>query len=126
MRVYGVQLNVTDMDSAIQFYSNKIGFETTSKTAQTVELKNKGLRLFLNLVPTQVDIKYGKESQTILVLQTNNLDSAISAFKKKGIRFISGKIENGVGYSAPFIDPFGNVISLLEQSKFPEPRFNEP
>lgn len=126
LHVYAVQINVTNIDSALDFYTNKIGFEIDSKSSKMAKLKNDGIALILNQVSQQRNIKYGEESQTILVLQTNNLDSVVNGFKEEGIHFIEEKTENGVGFSAKFEDPFGNIHSILEQSKFPVPQFKEP
>lgn len=128
LKTLGVNIRVTDMDKAIDFYQNTIGFKIKSrkKHPNIVELENNGLQLWLKKVSKQRKTLYGEESQTILTLQTNNLDSVMAVYQTKGVKFVREVRENGVGHSAPFRDPFGNIISLLEQDKFPVPRFVEP
>lgn len=126
LKVHGVQINVTNIENAIDFYSGIIGFEIVQKSNEFVELRNDGIALYLNKTNKKREVKYKIESQTILVLHVNNLDKSINQLTEKGVIFIEGKNENGVGYSAKFKDPFGNVLSILEQSKFPVPVFKEP
>jgi len=61
-----------------------------------------------------------------LFLQTNNLDSAVTRLNNIGISLVRKKTENGVGFDAMIQDPFGNVISLMDQSKYPITPFEEP
>lgn len=126
LKVSGVQINVTNIDKAVNFYSDKIGFIVKSQTTSIAELQNNGITLLLNKVLRLRKNNFPEESRTHLVLHTNNLDSIILKYKSMNIFFVVGKTENGVGYAAIFEDPFGNKISLMEQSKYPVPRFKEP
>lgn len=126
LKVYGVQINVLDIDQALDFYSRKIGFEIKSKTSKNAELENKGIKLFLNRVSKLRNNNFPKETRTSLSLHTNNLDSLMTNFKSTGLDFVEDKVENGVGFASIYQDPFGNKINFMEQSKFPVSRFNEP
>ncbi|MGD8307699.1 MAG: VOC family protein, partial [Ignavibacteria bacterium] len=126
LRVSAVEIGVTDIPTAIDFYCGKLGFKIDEQSPSKVKLFSNDISLFLNKVAHQHTVQYNEESQTILVLQTNNLDSAVQVYRNKEIEIVEGKTENGVGYSIKFMDPFSNVISLLEQSKFPTDKFTEP
>jgi catechol-2,3-dioxygenase len=126
LQVYAVQLNVTDLDKAINFYSKKIGFEIKSINKNSVELQNEGIKLLLNKVSKLRKTDFTSESRTSLVLHTNDLDSILISFKNKEINIVSKKTENGVGFAFMMENPFGNIISIMEQSKYPVPKFKEP
>ncbi len=124
----GVKIRVTDMDKAIEFYNEIIGFpiKDRSKYPNLVELENKGMKFWLQKVDEVREIQYGVESRTSLSIQTNNLDSIYAVYKEKGLNVLTDVQENGVGHSIPVRDPSGNVFSILEQDKYPVPRFKEP
>ena len=128
LRVYGVKLKVPDMDEAIDFYSNKIGFEIKSKGNYPiyVSLVTNDIELILEKTEIAKEVAYDKVSQTALTLQVNDLRKAIKRYKDKGIKFISKIEEVGVGIAVQFKDPFGNVHSLLEQQIVRDPEFKEP
>jgi len=126
LTVYGIQINVTNIDLALEFYANKVGFKVKSQTLISAELINDGIHLHINKVSKIRANNFQEESRTSIVLHTNNLDSLITSFKTKGITSIDGKTENGVGYAAAYIDPFLNKIYFMEQSKIPVPWFKEP
>lgn len=126
LKVHGVQLNVTDMAIATDFYSKKIGFQIISETKNRVELQNAGINLILNRVMILRKNNFKEETRTGLVLHTNSLDSVIINYRKKDIKLTKEKTENGVGYDIMIEDPFGNSIAIMEQSKYPVPRFKEP
>ncbi len=125
-KIYGVQVNVLNIDSALDFYSKNIGFKIISQDEENAELHNNGIRLRLEKVPYRRENKFSNESRTTLSFHTNDLDSLMNIFGKKGVSSVQGKIENGVGFSSKYKDPFGNEINFMEQSKFPVPWFKEP
>jgi catechol 2,3-dioxygenase-like lactoylglutathione lyase family enzyme len=129
IRTYGIKINVTDMDKAIDFYTGKIGFEVESKKnyPNMVVLKsNDKNKLILNLVRNLVpegpnDVKTG------LTLQVNDYDQATKLLKSKGVNFGDNlKRKEGVGYSIYFNDPFGTQLSTMQVTIYKEEPFIEP
>ncbi|MEQ1587918.1 MAG: VOC family protein [Cyclobacteriaceae bacterium] len=129
LRTYGVKINVTDMDKAIDFYSRQLGFEIESRKnyPNLVELKsNDENKLILNLVRNLVaegpkDIKAG------LTLQVNDYDKSVAKLKERGVDFGNNvKRKEGVGYSIYFTDPFGTQLSTMHVTVIKEEPFIEP
>jgi len=67
LSVHGVQINVTDLEKAIDFYSNKIGFQIKSQTNGKVELQTKGIIISLREVSKPRKTNFNEETRTGLV-----------------------------------------------------------
>ncbi len=126
-RTYGVKINVTDLEKAIDFYCTKLGFTIENKTESQVTLKTGDAnKLVLNkvrhLAPTdQLDTGAG------LTLQVNHLDSTLLRLKTKGLSITADLIrKEAVGNALYIEDPFGNRLSLMHQTITPVPHFTEP
>ena len=116
-RVCLIQINVTDMDVATDFYCNKLGFDVLSKKdyPNVVELVQKGIRLVLVKVTKPARIEYPNIAQTLIAIQVDDLTATLEDLKKKGVELVYDtpqKFPEGV-YSA-LRDPFGNVHELIE------------
>lgn len=129
IRTYGIKINVTDMDKAIDFYSEKIGFEIESKKnyPNMVVLKsNDNNKLILNLVRNLI-LEGPNDVRTGLTLQVNDYDQATELLKSKGVDFGDNvKRKEGVGYSIYFSDPFGTQLSTMQVTVYKEEPFTEP
>lgn len=129
IRTYGIKINVTDMDKAIDFYTGKIGFEVESKKnyPNMVVLKsNDHNKLILNLVRNLV-LEGPNDVRTGLTLQVNDYDQATTLLKSKGVDFGDNvKRKEGVGYSIYFSDPFGTQLSTMQVTVYKEEPFTEP
>jgi predicted enzyme related to lactoylglutathione lyase len=129
-RTYGVKINVTDMDKAIDFYTTKLGFQVESRKdfPKAVLLNSNGSKdkLILNLVNNIVDEKE-TDVKANLTLQVNDYDSAYARLKSKGVDFGNNiKRKEGVGYGIYFTDPFGTRLSMMHVTVVKEERFTEP
>lgn len=129
-RTYGVKINVTDMDKAIDFYTTKLGFQVESRKdfPKSVLLNSNGSKdkLILNLVNYIVDERE-TDVKANLTLQVNDYDSAFVRLKSKGVDFGSNiKRKEGVGYAIYFTDPFGTRLSIMHVTVVKEDRFTEP
>lgn len=116
-RVCVIQVNVTDMERAIEFYCDTIGFEVSSKEyyPAIVSLKHEPIPFILNLVEKPVEIDYPRQAQSLLNIQTESLATAMEVLKAKGVEFVHDTPQPcPVGVYAAFRDPFGNVHELLE------------
>jgi len=116
-KVCVIQINVCDMDKAIDFYCKKIGFEIHSKKyyPDIVDLVNEGIPLILYKVAKPISIDYPKVAQTLINIQTDDLEVSLKDLKSKGVELIHETPQDcPVGVYAAFKDPFGNVHELLE------------
>lgn len=130
LKTYGVKINVTDMDKAIDFYTTKLGFEIESRKAypKLIELKvsGNGGKLFLNLV-SNIVAENTTDAKASLTFQVNDYDSAYTRLRKNGVDFGTNiKRKEGVGYAIYFSDPFGTTLSMMHVTVVKEDRFPEP
>lgn len=130
IRVYGIKINVTDLDKALDFYVGKLGFVVASREAypQLVWLDSRDpdhkicLNRVNNLAPT-----LPSENRAGFTLQVNHLDSTLAALKAKNVALEDPqKRREGVGFAFSIQDPFGTPISLMQQTVVETPRFQEP
>jgi catechol 2,3-dioxygenase-like lactoylglutathione lyase family enzyme len=117
MRILAVLINVCDMDKAIDFYSNKLGFAVHSRKLypQMVRLEHEHIALILFLVPKPVTFDYPRVAQRLLNFETRNLAASMNELRSRGVQFIHSHPQPcPVGAYVAFRDPFGNVHELLE------------
>ena len=130
LRTYAIKINVTDMDKAIGFYADKLGFVIKSKQhyPQMVSLFSNSEEgdIILNKVNNIIgegenDVKTG------ISFQVNDLDSAIERLKSKGVNLGNAmKQKEGVGYAISFEDPFGTPLSVMHVTIVKQAYFTEP
>lgn len=130
IKPFGVKINVTDMAKAVDFYVDKLGFEIVSgdKNVPMIFLSTATgkhqviLNLVRNLLP-----EIPGETRASFTLQVNDLDSAVTRLKAKGVDFANAeKRKEGVGYAIYCKDPFNTSISLMHQTIVKTPYFQEP
>lgn len=128
LRAYGVNIFVTDLKTAEEFYVDKLGFKIRSKKykSHVIELADENYRLLLIKTEKANKVDFPNEAQTSLALQVNDINSAYKRWKSKGVEIIAGIDTIGIGLAAWFGDPFGNVIAFLEQTVGDVEKFDEP
>ena len=130
MRLSHVTVMVKDQQEALEWYTEKLGFEKRSDDTTTVP----GMR-WLTVAPSgqkEVEIvlqnpdpRMGKERATEManligknptwVLWTDNCFKAHEQLASKGVTFIVPPKKELWGVSAVFIDLYGNSYNLLER-----------
>ena len=130
IKIYGVKIKISDMDQALSFYHNKMGFEISNRNnyPNQVELKNDSeLKLFLSLSKDKYQHSENNEERVSVTFQSNNLLQTIKNLKAKDVNFLSiDPFIVGVGIAIKFRDPFGNVHSILEEQVGKKTEFKEP
>ena len=107
-------LPADNLDSAREFYKNKLGLDIK------FDFSEMGMLAF----------KVGENEPAIILRKGENITPAIwftvenvlqvyNELKEKGIRFLSEPFEIHTGYSVEFIDPFGNKLGITDYSKMP-------
>lgn len=111
-----VQFNVVDMDTAIDFYCNKLGFEVERKDYEDlILLEHEGVSVLLCKVDKPHRIDYPNVAQTVVNFQVSDLRQTIKELKAKGVEFVHDEPQKcPVGIYAAIRDPFGNVHELVE------------
>ncbi|WP_339320045.1 VOC family protein [Paenibacillus sp. FSL R10-2734] len=111
-----ISINIADMTVAIDFYCNKLGFEiSTQYDDSLVSLKHEPITVVLCQVEFSTKVQYPRESQVVIGLQVEDLAASIQQYKQLGIEVLYDEPrECPPGIYSAIVDPFGNVIELLE------------
>ncbi len=113
------QINVPDLDKALEWYTKKLGFELSKEhyyPPQAVDLVQKsGIRLLLYKVEKSVEIDYPNVNQSVIIFKTDDLKKTMKKMKDKGVELIyPDAIEFPAGLFNAFKDPFGNVHEIVQ------------
>ena len=117
-RISVVQINVHDIDRAIDFYQ-LLGFSVASRDhyPQIVKLADDDIERFpllLYRVDQPAKIDYPHDSQVLFNVETDNLESALARLREQGVEVIHDTPEPcPVGIYAGVRDPSGNVLESL-------------
>jgi catechol 2,3-dioxygenase-like lactoylglutathione lyase family enzyme len=116
-RICVVQINVPDMDRAIEFYTDVLGFSIASRASYpfAVVLEQDAFTFLLAKCERSATIDYPDVAQTLINIQTADLVASIDEMKAKGVDLIHTEPQPcPPGLYAAFRDPFGNVLELLQ------------
>ncbi len=113
-----IQISVSDLDKAIDWYSTTLGFEVSKEHYHhpvAVDLVHEGCRLILHTADKPAYIDYPKVAQTLICIETDDLTAKMKDFKSKGVELIHDTPQKfPAGVYIAFKDPFGNVHELVE------------
>jgi uncharacterized protein YndB with AHSA1/START domain/predicted enzyme related to lactoylglutathione lyase len=120
-RVAWIQINVTDLAFAIEWYAEHLGFRLSpphNYQPGAVDLVVHGEPpLFLHAAECRGLSDYPRQAQTLLCFDTPDLDLQLQQFRERGVEVIHSQPEPyPEGRFAAFRDPFGNVHGLVERS----------
>ncbi|MFX0169627.1 MAG: VOC family protein [Candidatus Hodarchaeota archaeon] len=108
---------VHDMDQALDFYCNLLGFKIrhTYDNNCLVHLENDGPALILEKTENPSSTKYPQDSQIALGIETKNLEETYRKLTAKGVRFLQDTPQRfPAGLFMTIQDPSGNIIEFLE------------
>jgi catechol 2,3-dioxygenase-like lactoylglutathione lyase family enzyme len=129
LRTSALKINVDDMDKALSFYGDKLGFEVADRSdyPQEVVLRTgDSFKLILNQV-RRLQKVVATETQVGLTLQVNDLDQAVEKMRSLDVEFAETKPrKEGVGNAIFILDPFSRKISLMHQTIVKVEPFKEP
>ncbi|MFW9902945.1 MAG: VOC family protein [Candidatus Thorarchaeota archaeon] len=113
------QINVTNLEEAIAWYTEVLGFELSKEhyyPPQAVDLiQNGGIRLLLYRVQKNTKIDYPNQAQSLIIFRTTNLKHMIKELTNKGVEFLYSEVKKfPAGIFTAFKDPFGNVHEIVE------------
>lgn len=117
-KVCMIQISVSDLDKAIDWYCKTLGFEVSKEHYHrpvAVDLVHEGCRLILHTADKPAQIDYPYVAQTLICIETEDLIATVSDLKTKGVEFIHETPQKfPAGVYIAFRDPFGNVHELVE------------
>lgn len=116
--IWAVQINISDIDRAIEFYTNTLGLEVAAREyyPQVVSLKNNGAHVLLYNVREQNDLQPIK-SAPYINWQVPDLNQTLKKLNASNATDITKPEKFPLGVSAGFRDPFGNYMEVLELDK---------
>ena len=117
-RVSTVTIAVADQDEALQWYTEKLGYE------KKMDVRSPGFR-WLTVAPAQqVDVEFllaswfpdrvGKNATW--VLSTRDCQAGYEELKAKGVEFSQAPAVRPWGIEAVFVDLYGNKYALVQES----------
>ena len=126
MATVSIRYIVDDIDDAIAFYTEHLGFAELMHPAPTFALLTRGdLRLALSAPSGQ-----GGGGQSMpdgtrpepggwnrFMVETEDLDGAAASLRESGVRFRSGIIEGVGGRQLIVEDPSGNPVELFSPTR---------
>jgi catechol 2,3-dioxygenase-like lactoylglutathione lyase family enzyme len=126
---YGVRYIVNDIEAAVLFYKDVLGFTVDMQTGQGFAKLSKGaLHLYLNKPG------FGGAGQSMpdgtapapggwnrIQLEVNNLEKFIATLKEKKAHFRNELVTGAGGKQILLQDPSGNLIELFEPNEQTKP-----
>jgi catechol 2,3-dioxygenase-like lactoylglutathione lyase family enzyme len=101
-------LRVADLDSAISFYSDRLGHRVLWRSEEAV-----GFALPDTDAELVVHLHIGPETDVLV----ENVDDAFKLFLNAGGEAAERPFDIAIGRCARVRDPFGDVLVILDQSK---------
>lgn len=118
LRIALVQINVSDLDEAIAWYRDVLGFRVAKEHYHhpvAVDLVHEGCRLLLHRAERPTRIDYPNVAQTLICLETDDIAASLDALRHSGAEVLHDAPQPfPAGLFAAFRDPFGNVHELVE------------
>lgn len=121
MATVSVRYIVDDVDRAVPFYTEHLGFEVEMHPGPGFAMLRHGdLRLLLNAPGaggagrTSGDATPEPGGWNRFQLVETDLDATVERLREAGAPFRSGIVEGGGGRQALVADPSGNVVELFE------------
>jgi predicted enzyme related to lactoylglutathione lyase len=117
--VFNLEIEVTDMKRAREFYVDRLGFrvQTDRFYPPTIPLRQAGTASLVlqETASKTVPVDYPAKARTIVQLGARDLPAAVAQLQGRGVQFLSPASEDALGKFAAFADPFGNVFELVEE-----------
>lgn len=130
MRIGHITLLVEDIDEAVEFYTEKIGFVKRVDTKVWLGMRWVSISpkdqpdVALTLVLADTDEKLcavGKQTpdHVYLFLETDDLIRDYNEMKNKGVQFINYPEDRPWGKVVTLMDLYGNIINLVQRPTQP-------
>ena len=104
-----------DLEAAIQFYRDLLGFKILVQNKEWVEFDVGGQRLALRLIdPISSEPVASHSGGAMMWLETHSIEKTIASLEEKKVMFIKQLESFSYGKTATFKDPDGNPIGLYE------------
>jgi catechol 2,3-dioxygenase-like lactoylglutathione lyase family enzyme len=114
-----VTIYVSDMDRAVAFYTDALGFTLKERFGNHWASIDGGPGLTIGLHPATAEVPAGRQGSIALGLYLSApIDQAVKTLSSRGVQFTGPVInDSGMLSLAFFSDPDGNPVYLAEMSK---------
>ncbi len=127
VKFYGVEIKVSDISRAAEFYGETMGFGIKNQTSDEAWLETQNFPVKLTKAATANRIDFESETHAKIAFMANSLLLTIDQLRSKNVQFHPQSLSrNGIGIGITFEDPFGNRHSLVEVQVRDVPNFAEP
>jgi catechol 2,3-dioxygenase-like lactoylglutathione lyase family enzyme len=112
-----IGIYVHDMEQALDFYCNKLGFKVKQVYDKDclIQLENDGPTLILEKVDNPSNPKYPGGSQFVLCIEAKNLEQTAKKLEAMGVQFLFNTPQPfPEGIFMATRDPSGNLIEILQ------------
>ena len=116
-----VRYIVKDVDSAIEFYKDHLGFEVEMSAPGFAALSRNGMRLLVNAPGAGGAGRAGGNPEpggwNRFQLEVDDLEKTVERLRSQGVRFRGDLVEGRGGNQILAEDPSGNLIELFQPAK---------
>lgn len=114
IKTVNITFHVSDFKEAVSFYENILGLRKTSYWSTYAIFDLCGI--MLGLEPGGE--RGSKKGMPDILLQVDNVDDEYRELKNKGVKFLTEPADQSWGgRTVKFLDPDGNVFTLVEIKK---------
>ncbi|MEI8232600.1 MAG: VOC family protein [bacterium] len=103
-----VRISVPELDRALIFYHDKLGYEVVWKDEHKIGLL---------MEDGKTEIVLQDDGETTTDLKVSSVEDTIDFWVKSGGNLLSGPIDIPIGKWAMIQDPWGNQFSILDSTK---------
>ncbi len=115
MNLSQITVNVNDMDTAVDFYEGKLGFQvlTRAHTPHVVVLQTSACPLVLRRVEMN---QPNDATHVVIAFDTDAIDDEFARLKSAGVELLQDEPSPfPAGRMLSFRDPSGNVFEMIER-----------
>lgn len=114
--IRSIPIIVSDLDAAISWYQEKLGFEVRESDGHWVTVAPEGWASEIHLCKMD-ELEPGN---TGILLLADNLEDTCKELKEKGVEFTQEPSKKAGGTIAKFKDLSGNVLWLMSKNEYEE------
>ena len=114
--IRSIPVIVSDLDEAISWYQEKLGFEVRERDGHWVTVAPEGWASEIHLCKMD-ELEPGN---TGILLLADNLEDTCKELKEKGVEFTQEPSKKAGGTIAKFKDLSGNVLWLMSKNEYEE------
>ena len=110
-----VTVYVSNMDSAVRFYSETLGLRLAYRFGDQFASVEAGKGLTIGLHPASTEFPAGRKGSMAIGLELNeSIRDAVRTLESRGVRFLGTIHQDKSGSYAHFDDPDGNRLYIVE------------